>query len=448
MKKLYTLFLMALITFTVATAQNQQVINNTKLYNAFTKKQKAETNNPKQDVDPVILSLTGEGGPYGDGCLFDTIYFYDQDSVLYGRYMIAYDANAYATAISGQEWTGSAWGNIVYTEVYVVDGNGNNLEITTQEWNGSSLQYTDHTTHTYDIPGNMLTEVSQGWNGSTWLNTDQIIYTYDGNGNMLSILYQTWDGSAWVNSYSNTRTFDLQGQVLTYIEQSGWLNNAWEYTYEYRNTNTYDGNNNRIEELRELYNGVGWQNDYRATYTYDGNDNLLTFTSYYWDGSAWIYSNRNTSVYDGNDNPLSEIFQGWDVGTNTWQNSHATFTTYCSNDCFEATSSYNWNVSSSEWELEESLNSDCSFNNVGINENTLENSAVNVYPNPTANNLTVETEHANGFYQLQDISGRTVMQGSINTLRFDLNISALGKGIYILNISNKQGTGTKKIAKE
>jgi len=84
-----------------------------------------------------------------------------------------------------------------------------------------------------------------------------------------------------------------------------------------------------------------------------------------------------------------------------------------------------------------------------------ENNAIKIYPNPTSSSLTIETGQGKGIYQLQDVSGKIILQGSINAARYTLDISTLAKGIYVLTITDALPAGRqgdtqvhKKIVKE
>lgn len=43
-----------------------------------------------------------------------------------------------------------------------------------------------------------------------------------------------------------------------------------------------------IEELRQYWDGVNWENDWKNTYDYDGNNNMIEMIEQDWDGSNWV----------------------------------------------------------------------------------------------------------------------------------------------------------------
>ena len=80
-------------------------------------------------------------------------------------------------------------------------------------------------------------------------------------------------------------------------------------------------------------------------------------------------------------------------------------------------------------------------------ENSSIEDIINVYPNPTANFITVSTENLYNI-KIMDVSGRVFIQLEMisNIEKIDLNI--LNTGVYVMLLSNENGTFTKKIIKK
>ncbi len=73
--------------------------------------------------------------------------------------------------------------------------------------------------------------------------------------------------------------------------------------------------------------------------------------------------------------------------------------------------------------------------------------AIYVYPNPATNYSTVVTSFK-GTYQLQDITGKVLLTGSVTATKFSLDISALSKGIYLLSLFDGEQQVNRKVVKE
>ncbi len=82
---------------------------------------------------------------------------------------------------------------------------------------------------------------------------------------------------------------------------------------------------------------------------------------------------------------------------------------------------------------------------IGINEASLAN--VEVYPNPTTNELTIKTgNNEPSQIIIYDLLSRNVLQQTFTT-ETTLNTEALAKGVYMYEVRNKKGTTKGKIVK-
>jgi len=86
---------------------------------------------------------------------------------------------------------------------------------------------------------------------------------------------------------------------------------------------------------------------------------------------------------------------------------------------------------------------------VGIIET--ENNTFNFYPNPITDMLIIETKDKKQFYEIQllDISGKIVMSLQISGREtHSLNVDFLPSGIYLLKVSDNEGSVISKVIKE
>jgi hypothetical protein len=71
--------------------------------------------------------------------------------------------------------------------------------------------------------------------------------------------------------------------------------------------------------------------------------------------------------------------------------------------------------------------------------NTPKAAAGKIYPNPTKNELFIETEQANTQYLLYNLQGSLVQNGTVEN-GAPISLAALPKGIYLLHLTNPQST--------
>lgn len=79
---------------------------------------------------------------------------------------------------------------------------------------------------------------------------------------------------------------------------------------------------------------------------------------------------------------------------------------------------------------------------VGINENT--GATVTVFPNPATDVLNI-TNAAGSEFVLFNITGKTVMTGSINNDSKSINVSALNSGVYVLQLKGAVNESSRVI---
>jgi hypothetical protein len=89
---------------------------------------------------------------------------------------------------------------------------------------------------------------------------------------------------------------------------------------------------------------------------------------------------------------------------------------------------------------------------VGIKEESI-SLAISVFPNPSLGQLTIITPKNNGTIKAEivDLQGKTVFSKDLSSNleianQYQLNVSSLAKGLYVLNLSNESGKQSLKIS--
>lgn len=76
-------------------------------------------------------------------------------------------------------------------------------------------------------------------------------------------------------------------------------------------------------------------------------------------------------------------------------------------------------------------------NTAGEEETDFEN--LNVYPNPSKDNITISAESIISAFEVLDLNGRILKQMTVNDLSTTIDISDLIEGVYLVKISNTNG---------
>jgi PKD repeat protein len=82
----------------------------------------------------------------------------------------------------------------------------------------------------------------------------------------------------------------------------------------------------------------------------------------------------------------------------------------------------------------------------GIDNNVDLNTEIEIYPNPTSNQLTIDTELKLRETTIIDITGKIIMRSKVNTNT--INVAGLSDGIYFIKLVVEERTITKKFVKQ
>jgi Secretion system C-terminal sorting domain len=153
----------------------------------------------------------------------------------------SYNTNGYTDSIFGQIAV-LGLQNASLT-IYTYNNDGTPSQILFQTWNPSIIPTwinSQRSVYTYNADKTVHQEIIEIWVGSVWINNEKISYTYNSSVNPLTKLVETWDigASAWVNSKFTTNTYNGNGNLATELNQTWSISaNAWDndtrdiYTY-------------------------------------------------------------------------------------------------------------------------------------------------------------------------------------------------------------------------
>ncbi|PZP51825.1 MAG: hypothetical protein DI598_02215 [Pseudopedobacter saltans] len=74
---------------------------------------------------------------------------------------------------------------------------------------------------------------------------------------------------------------------------------------------------------------------------------------------------------------------------------------------------------------------------------------ITVGPNPVASNLIIKNAAVGSSYVVYSVAGQTMLTGTVNSnTSFSVNVNALPSGMYVIKITGKAGTQTKKFMRQ
>lgn len=88
---------------------------------------------------------------------------------------------------------------------------------------------------------------------------------------------------------------------------------------------------------------------------------------------------------------------------------------------------------------------DIAKNNTGINDYLLSKTNLNLYPNPSSDNINIEANTTIENVEVLNLMGQSVYTKTVNQENFNTNLNHLPKGIYLINIMFKEGVVTQKL---
>jgi len=202
--------------------------------------------------------------------------------------------------------------------------------------------------------------------------------------------------------------------MTSYIEQS-WSSNVWVNSSKY--TSTYDANNNLTNEFWQTWNGSSWENNYQVSYTYNANNYLTSELSQSWYGSVWVNSHQSIFTYDANNFPKAYSFKYWN---------------YYGTMVMDGDSAYYYHTV------------------LGIDDLTVQEGSITVYPNPTSEQITIETSAIQTASQLSilNLNGQEILTRQITKPKTQLDVSCLPNGVYFIRLTSDKTVSIGKFIKE
>jgi Secretion system C-terminal sorting domain len=273
-------------------------------------------------------------------------------------------------------------------------------------------------THNWSANNQLKEVVTQGWNtsNSTWVNAYRDTNVYQNN-KLFLIYKQQWAIAPFLVFYDDARdslTYDNNGRLAVNYQQS--LAGTRFLTAQ-RDVNTYDATGNRVELRREFVNDItinSYDTIFRWTFTYNTQNNPTVLLRQQWNKGAKLWQNhtRVTNTYNANGKITQEVVE---IPNGTaWTNVTRTL-----------------------------------YDELTDTKELINNDAVVIYPNPTAQNSYLELKDKT--LMVHKINVFNSVGQLVNTINVAPNVVSiyleskdLVRGVYLLHIETTKG----KIIKE
>ena len=396
-----------------------------------------------------------------------------------GKQEFTYDGDKIETTIT------FTWNGVTSTldpfikDEYTFDSNGNlSSQMRSFQNTPNIWEFLSKTEYTYDSRDNLILEENYTWILNQWVNTLKNEITYNTNQQVTFDKGYEWDigMNQWVNLYMDEYfyTDGLMTSEINSLWNQGndhWcFHSKWEYIYV---------PSTALLNLEILYrrniNNTDWVYESKYEYQYDSPNFLLVLTNeteYTWDVSMnqWEYDYRNDYQYDNNDNRTTGNYYEWTETPGEWavyyKDEFIFDLGYSFNDLIGP---YNYDdelddivfqfnnmvigyrgyeFTNQVWEdVSKTLFYYSNYTNpLYVNDYELLANSIQVYPNPIANILVIDSKIPLYKVEIYSILGNKVKE-------FNSNFNALpvydiSAGLYIVKIQFENHTVSKKIIKQ
>ncbi|MEY8870301.1 T9SS type A sorting domain-containing protein [Meridianimaribacter flavus] len=159
-----------------------------------------------------------------------------------------------------------------------------------------------------------------------------------------------WNGGSWLHFSNIEYTFN-ENCMPTLVESQVLDFGSGVFVDSSRLTITYNGNNEPLENINELWNveSNSWENELRTTYIYN-SENLTTTQNYEWQNEAWVLVEVIIEEYDTQAMTYEVIYQDYVSATDTYVNTGRNVIQYNNFERIDNILYYDWDIVEDDWE--------------------------------------------------------------------------------------------------
>lgn len=223
------------------------------------------------------------------------------------------------------DYASRSWKN-TFKYIFLNDSSGNQIEIISQEWQSNAWQNKSKSIRKFNSNNDVIENFSQDWNGTSWENDTKYLSTFNQNNELIESITQNWDKGLqrWVNfrRFYQYAWHNYSKNLLDSLTHQLWRNNAWE-NFEHRKE-FFNSNDQSTYVLNRRWINQQWENNYKYKYIYDSFQNRIQSLNSIWQNNTWVCNSgiKYTNTYDLNQELLEQIVERCDRNNPQFYNSH------------------------------------------------------------------------------------------------------------------------------
>lgn len=410
--------------------------------------------------------------------------------------------------IISDQWIDSSRFRMIYTDFVAVDDyyfldylKGFVSKTTvSQEYTDGEWQDIEKYIYTLDAQ-NRISKIDYfAWDNNAWVPSERYEYHYDSKGNFYESTQETYNNGQWILSSGEKFVYVYDGDKITEVvtEEFSPYSTEWEklekqvYTYQDNKIATavsYDFTENEWHKYDSITN-INWKNFVNGlpqhAYYYPftvGGGSYHSYESFAYneDDEIWEKSLQVSQTFTNN--MLTENYMKmWIEDSASFVNFRRRVTDYYADGNMKEFKIYNWFMTeqNSFWSLSHGNRSNITYNNADIMQNrvdqvyrTSDNNWYNsmkflyeyeaatsiepmitqsfkFYPNPATETIHISLKEAGiADIRIISITGQLLKAERINnTSDFSLDVTALPKGMYFIDVMQNNQKSTQRFIKQ
>jgi len=275
--------------------------------------------------------------------------------------------------------------------------------------------------------------------------SDSIVFKYNLKENITEIVHYIWD-SEWEIHGREINKYDAKGNQTEHISYC-WNSEIIDWEKEDQWVSKFDINGNETEHIKyRNSDSIGYR---REVNIYDANGNRAESFEYSWksDINDWESQRRLIYNYDIKGNLIESLIYYPRSGLIEWRLESRTVYLYDNNGNMDGKFDYDWDFEKDEWILKSRF--EAYWSELATSLNIInENLKCLIYPNPTNNFLTVETDNLETLTtEIYSLNGNRLFYEEMEGPIFNIDLYSFQKGIYFIKIRSRDYVRMEKIIK-